>query len=163
MDIEITQIEAGHIKPRWLAERADIDIIVPPEARITTPITVLHLNGKLDGSGYRTLIEQVQSVVEEGTSHLIIDMSGIAGMSTAGLTALYVSGTLLDGNPPEDLDGYGVINEMRYAIDEGKVFANMCLVASNEKVTQTLEATGIADIVHILPTIDDAIDSFPDL
>ena len=163
MDIEITQIEVGHIKPRWLAERANLDIIVPPEARITMPITVLHLNGKLDGSGYRTLIEQVQFVVGEGTSHLIIDMSGIDGVSTAGLTALYVSGALLDGNPPEDLDGYGVINEMRFAIDEGKVFANTRLVDSNEKVIHNLEATGIADIAPILPTIDDAIDSFSDL
>ena len=92
MNVETTTIDVGCIRPSWLEERASIDIIVPPEARITDAITVLHPSGRLDGTGYIDLIDASQQAIDEGARRLLIrpESSFAAGPSPGQLAAISV-------------------------------------------------------------------------
>ena len=161
MEITVTIIDAGTIKPDWLQERAKIDIIVPPEARIHTPITVLHLQGDLDGSGYMTLLETIQQQGNVEAPRMILDFTGVNWISNSGLLGLYMAGSLLQGEPIHDQDGYEVTGRMRSAIEDGQPLTFLHVAALNEELASILESTGLSTIVTIYPTLEDAISRFP--
>jgi anti-anti-sigma regulatory factor len=162
MEVHSTEIGVGHIKPRWLSDQAATDIIVPPEARIQEPITILHLSGKLDGSGYETMVSAAQAEYENGARRMILDLEGVPSVSSAGVIGLYIVGAMLGGENLAGLEGYAVMAQMRAAIDAGELLAAMCLAAPGEKVASALERSGFARLVRIMPTVDDAISDFPE-
>ena len=162
MDVHVTQLDVGNIKPLWLQDRAEIDIIVPPDARVIVPITVLHLHGALDGSSYETLVEAARAEIEGGARRMIIDLTGVDAVTTAGVIGLYTVGTLLEGGSLDDLEGYAVMDEMRKAIDRSDTFVGLYLAAPNEKVAHALSATSIDQLARTLPSVEEAISAFPD-
>lgn len=161
MDIETSTIDVGCIRPTWLAERAEVDIIVPPEARISDSITVLHPRGKLDGTGYHDLLDACQCEICEGARRLLIDMSNIEAVSSVGLLGIFMVGCLLTGRPFDDLDAHALMGELRNAIDAGATCDQLWLAAPNETVSRALQTIGFDAIVNIFPTIEDAIDAAP--
>ncbi len=161
MEVTVTHIEAGTIRPDWLQERAEIDIIVPPEARVQAPITVLHLQGALDGSGYITLLEATQEQISTEAPRLILDFTGVNSISNSGLLGLYMAGSLLHGEPIHDLDGYEVTSRMRNAIEDGQPLTYLHLAALNDDLTSVLESTGFRPLVTTYPTLEEAISRFP--
>ncbi len=161
MDIEISSIDVGCIRPTWLAERANVDIIVPPEARISNPITVLHPYGNLDGTGYVDLLDACRCEICEGACRLLIDMSGVESVSSVGLLGIFMVGCMMTGQPFDDLDAHALMGELRNAIDEGETCEHLCLAAPNERVYRALQSIGFDAIINIFPTIEDAIDAAP--
>jgi anti-anti-sigma regulatory factor len=161
MDIETTTIDVGCIRPSWLAERANIDIIVPPEARISNPITVLHPRGRLDGTGYQDLLDASQREVYGGACRLLIDLSEVEAVSSVGLLGIFMVGCLLTDRPVDDLDAHALMGELRHAIDTCEACDHLCLAAPNEKVNNALQTIGFDAIMNIFPTIEDAIDAAP--
>jgi anti-anti-sigma regulatory factor len=163
MEITVTTIEAGTIRPRWLQERAEIEIIVPPVARISAPITILHLQGSLEGSSYETLLDVIQQQGDLEQPRVILDFANVDYISNSGLLGLYMAGCLLDGQPIHDLDGYEVTGYMRNAIEERKPLPNLHLAALSDDIESVLESTGFATMVSTYPSVDDAISDFPTL
>lgn len=54
-------------------------------------VTVVHLKGELDGSNYKDLQSRVDELISGDTNNIIIDMSGLSFMGSAGLRALHTS------------------------------------------------------------------------
>ena len=52
-------------------------------------ITILHLEGKLDRANYESLIDEAQEVYGNGVRDLLLDMSKLTFISSAGLAALH--------------------------------------------------------------------------
>ncbi len=59
------------------------------EVKGAVPVTVLRLKGDLDGKTYTGLEAKANELIEAGTSNLLIDMSGVGFMGSAGLRALH--------------------------------------------------------------------------
>jgi anti-anti-sigma regulatory factor len=161
MDIETSTIDVGCIRPTWLAERAHVDIIVPPEARISGSITVLHPRGKLDGTGYLDLLDACQCEICEGACRFLIDLSEVEMVSSVGLLSIFMAGCLMTGRQFDDLDAHALMGELRNAIDDGATCDQLWLAAPNEKVLRALQTIGFDAIVNIFPTVEDAIDAAP--
>jgi hypothetical protein len=160
MDVDITFLDVGAIKPLWLQERAEIDIIVPPEARVVASTTVLHPHGRLDGATFETLISAAQAQIEAGASRIIVDLERVDAVSSAGIIGIYMVGALLSGEPLHGLEGYAVMNKMRDDIDQGRSFTSLLLAAPGDKIAQALTVSGLHHLVGILSSVDEAISAF---
>ena len=53
------------------------------------PVTILGLDGDLDASNFKEVIVKAQELYSAGTEYLLIDMSDVPFMSSAGLVALH--------------------------------------------------------------------------
>ncbi len=64
-----------------------MDIVVSQEQG-RVPVTVLQLKGDLNAATYEQFQKQAQQAIENGAHHLLIDLSGVPYMSSAGVRAL---------------------------------------------------------------------------
>ena len=55
---------------------------------IIGPVTVLTVQGNVDSSTFRELIDSGEQVITQGHSNLVIDLHGVNYISSAGLMAL---------------------------------------------------------------------------
>ncbi len=76
--------------------------ITAEQSTIRVPVTILRLQGDLDGSNYLDLIAATKTALHNGAKHLLIDLGGVPYMSSAGLVALHSAVLLLRGEQPPD-------------------------------------------------------------
>ena len=69
------------------------------------PITILALNGELDASNFRELIDMVKRLYDEGARKLIIDLADLRFMASSGLVALHSIVQVMHGQDPLDPEG----------------------------------------------------------
>ena len=62
-------------------------------------VTVLQLAGKLDGSNYMQLIDEAKRAYSNGVRDLLIDLSRLTFMSSAGIAAIHKSALIFRGEP----------------------------------------------------------------
>ena len=63
--------------------------ITVSEEQGQVPVTVFHIAGDIDGSSYETLQTEATSARKAGTRYLLLDLSKVKYMSSAGLRALH--------------------------------------------------------------------------
>ena len=61
------------------------------------PVTILQLDGKLDGSNYMQLVEEAKSNYGDGVRDLLIDLSRLSYLSSAGIAAIHKTALLFRG------------------------------------------------------------------
>jgi anti-anti-sigma factor len=59
------------------------------QAQGRVPVTVVGIEGELDGSNFQQLINTARDMYKAGARHLLLDMSKMTYMSSAGLVALH--------------------------------------------------------------------------
>lgn len=72
--------------------------IAVAEEKGSSPVSVLHLKGDLDASTQPELEEKAAALIENGATNLLIDLSEIGYMGSAGLRALHS----ISNNLPEN-------------------------------------------------------------
>ena len=78
-------------------------------------ILLMKVSGQLDGSNYLSLIEQVRQVCALGVRTLVLDLSEVTYLSSAGLVALQSAALLLQGKtPPDPQDGWGTLRSLAF-------------------------------------------------
>ncbi len=123
-------------------------------------ITILKLRGDLDGSNYRKLIEKAQEVYKSGGKNLMLDMSELNYMSSAGLVALHAISKLLQGEALPDPDaGWEAFHSIERDQDAGR-HAQLKLLNPHGRVDQTLELSGMKEFFDIFTDRSAAIASF---
>jgi anti-anti-sigma regulatory factor len=61
------------------------------------PVTILYLDGALDGTNFKSLIDKAQRLYAAGTRDLILDLSRLIFISSAGLAAFHQIALLFQG------------------------------------------------------------------
>ena len=61
------------------------------------PVTVIKLDGELDGQNYQDLINKARDLYQSGTRNFLIDLSDLTYVSSAGLVALHTVALLASG------------------------------------------------------------------
>ena len=129
------------------------------EAEHGVPITILHLQGNLDGSNHQELISKAHELFVAGMRNLILNMADIHFMSGSGIEALHTIALLLrDGRLP-DLENYWGTLENRRDGDTG-IQQHFKLVNVQPRVLKTLEISGMAQFFEIFDNLSMAIASF---
>jgi anti-anti-sigma regulatory factor len=123
-------------------------------------VTVLSLDGKLDGTNYTQLIDKVTEVYGSESTNLLLDMENVDSISGAGVWALHsVSLISCGGEPPNQEHGWAALHTMVKEIEEGR---DVCFKIANlqPKVEQALDGMGMLNALDVHADLDSAIASF---
>jgi anti-anti-sigma factor len=124
------------------------------------PVTILHLEGKLDRSNYESLIEEAQDVYDSGARHLILDLSQLTFISSAGLTALHQVALLFRGekHPGQD-EGWAAFHSIDRDRGSGPQ-EHVKLFSPTKEVQELLDTTGFSSLFAIYSDLHQATASF---
>lgn len=119
------------------------------------PVAVMHIQGDIDASNFLRVVTKAQEIYKNPARHLLIDLSEVPFISSAGLVAMHRIALLYSGapqalaqNPPQDLTN---------SSDAGK---HVKLLNPQPTVEHILETTGLKPFFKVFYDLDSAIASF---
>jgi ABC-type transporter Mla MlaB component len=117
-----------------------------------TPVTILHLSGHLHGNTEGELIDRARQAQEDGSKYLVLDLSGVDVLTSAGLRAIHNIFNLY--TPQEDRDLIRQHGEEPYKSPYFK------LACPNPNIYYVLNIAGFLQNILIYNDIDEATNSF---
>lgn len=130
------------------------------QAQGRVPVTVIGIHGDLDGSNYQTLIAKAKEIYDAGVRRLVLDMSDMPFMSSAGLVALHSIVKLLQGGKaPDPESGWEAFHAIGRDRDAGQQSV-VKLLNPQPKVDKTLDMTGMKTFFEIHTDLAAAVASF---
>jgi anti-anti-sigma factor len=127
-------------------------IITKSQVQGEGPVMVFHLNGQLDGSTENQLLDEVRQAHEDGVTHLLIDLSEVTMLTSAGLRA--IQNTLKLFTPQSDID------LMHQHTGEPYKSPYFKMVCPNPQIYYVLNIAGFLHNIPIYSAMDEAIGSF---
>jgi Anti-anti-sigma regulatory factor (antagonist of anti-sigma factor) len=115
-------------------------------------VTILHLSGHLHGNTEQQLVDRAQQAYEDGSTHILLDLSGLEVLTSAGLRAIHNIFNLL--TPQSDLTVIRQHGEEPYKSPYFK------LVCPNPDVYYILSIAGFLQNILIYNNMDEAVNSF---
>jgi anti-anti-sigma regulatory factor len=123
-------------------------------------VTVLKLRGNVDGSNYQQVIQKGDELFKTGTRNLLLDLSEVPFLSSAGLVALHrLSLTLRGNSDPEPESGWQALGDISKDVDQG-FQANLKLLNPQPRVMKALDMAGFSNFLEIFQDADAAIAAF---
>ncbi len=124
------------------------------------PVTVMQVVGQLDGNSYRELISSAQEAMNSGAKNILLDMSGLTFISSAGLVALHVIALISRGESMPDLEhGWAALKSVSSSRESG-MQKHVKLLNPRPEVVNVLEMVGFSMFFEIFTDRDKAINSF---
>lgn len=117
-----------------------------------TPVTVLHLTGHLHGDTEGQLMEHVRQFHQSGSKYLLLDLSGLDVLTSAGLRAIHNSFNLFTPKRDEEV--------IRQHGDEPYKSPYFKLLCPNPNVYYILNIAGFLQNILIYNNFDEAVNSF---
>jgi anti-anti-sigma regulatory factor len=124
------------------------------------PVTILQLDGKLDGSNYLQLFEEVKMIYAQGVRDLLFDLSRLTYLSSAGITAIHRTALVFRGlSIPNDESGWASYHAIDRDRDSG-LQEHVKLLSPTPEVAHILDIVGFKSMFEIHTDLDTAIASF---
>lgn len=124
------------------------------------PVTVIKLEGQLDGQTYQDLITKAREAYKAGWHDFLLDMSDLTYISSAGLVALHSVALLAKGEELPDTDeGWSAYRSMGRSKEAG-IQEHMKLLSPRPEVLSVLEMVGFSAVFKIFSDFDEAVKSF---
>ncbi len=124
------------------------------------PVTVVKLEGQLDGQTYQDLITKAREAYKAGWHDFLLDMSDLTYISSAGLVALHSVALLAKGEELPDTDeGWSAYRSMGRSKEAG-IQEHMKLLSPRPEVLSVLEMVGFSAVFKIFSDFDEAVKSF---
>ena len=128
------------------------------QGRVT--IAVLQISGHLDGQTYQDLIAKAREAFETGAHHILLDLSELTYISSAGLVSLHTIALMTRGeNLPDPEQGWSALKSMDHNRDGG-VQKNLKLLNPRPEVSSVLDMVGFSEFFEVFTDKQKAIDSF---
>lgn len=125
----------------------------------TVPVTVLHLDGRMDGSNYQDLIDMAREQYESGARDLLLDLGKLTFISSAGISALHRTALIFSGKRTADMEeGWAAFRAMKR--DSGGGQQHVKLLNLGEQVRRTLDTVGFSSFFEIHDDLQKAVASF---
>lgn len=130
------------------------------QAQGNVPVTVIKLEGQLDGQNYQELINKAQELYKAGTQDFLLDMSDLTYISSAGLVALHSLALLTRGEAlPDTEGGWSAYRSMGRSSEAG-LQKHVKLFNPRPEVMGVLDMVGFSHVFEIHTDFDQAIKSF---
>lgn len=124
------------------------------------PVSVLKLDGQLDGQNYQELIAKAQELYDAGARDFLIDLSGLTYISSAGLVALHSVALLAKGEElPDTEHGWSAYRSMGRTSTAG-LQTHVKLLSPSDDVRNVLDMVGFTNVFAIFTDRDEAVKSF---
>ena len=123
-------------------------------------IVILGISGDLDGQSYQQLIAKAQEIYKESPQNLLLDLTNVTYVSSAGLVALHFVALLSRGeNLPDTEHGWSALKSADRS-REGGLQKNVKLLNPNPDILKTLDMVGFTTFFEIYTDRQKALDSF---
>lgn len=116
------------------------------------PVTILHLSGHLHGNTERQLLDRARQAQEDGSKYLLLDLSGLEVLTSAGLRAIHNIFNLFTPQSDRDL--------IRQHGDEPYKSPYFKLVCPNPNIYYVLNIAGFLQNILIYNDMSEASSSF---
>ena len=116
--------------------------ITSEQRQAAVPVTVFYIRGWLDGQSEEQLLEVARNAYEDGVRYLLIDMSDLDTITSAGIRAIQKLYQMY--TPKED----------RFKI------AHLKLCNAPPQIYNVLGITGFLQNIPMYENLEDALDSF---
>ena len=123
------------------------------------PVSVIHIKGDLDASSYLDLVEAAQKLYEAGTQNLLLDLTNLEFISSAGLASLHIVTKMFRGEKTDMEDGWGTYKEIDRERESG-MKKNVKLFNPSPDVDNVLNTVGFKQFFEIYTDLDEAVQSF---
>jgi len=116
-------------------------------------VTVLHLEGKLDGQTEKELLNAAQAEFDSGKKALLLDFSSLQMITSAGLRALHT--IYKTYTPAEEIQTWSTEHK-------GETFKSpyFKIAQPSSEIHYILSISGFLQSIYIYPNLQEAIDSF---
>jgi anti-anti-sigma factor len=131
-----------------------IDTTLNTEGRV--PVTVLRVRGNIDTLSFSELEKKGEELYNGGSRRMLLDLSEVGYVSSAGVRAIHTLFNLLRRNHPAENDA-ALAEKM-----SGNKFKSQLLklVHANDAVRQILHTSGYDLFLEMHDDLDQAIQSF---
>jgi anti-anti-sigma regulatory factor len=129
----------------------------------TKPVAVIHLQGALNG---KKLIAEAQKLFDAGTRDLLLDMTELTFISSAGLSALHQIARVYRGEDPSTFDDTQAMRKERDSVMRKERYSgfrfqeHVKLLNPSEAIQDVLDIVGFRAFFEIFTDLDEAIASF---
>lgn len=124
------------------------------------PVTILSPHGAVDGSNYQNVIAKAKELYGTGTRYLLLDLSDVNFLSSAGLVAMHSVVLLMRGEKPSDTEsGWDALHAIDRDLPTGKQLY-VKLLNPQPRVARTLQVSGMENFFEIFGNQQAALDSF---
>ena len=124
------------------------------------PVTVVQPHGDVDASNYAQLIGKVEALQKDGARDLILDLSDVPFMSSAGLVAMHTIAIMLRGEKPADpQSGWAALKSIDRSKETG-MQRHVKLLAPQQYVADTFDKAGFTQFFEIFNDLQTAVASF---
>lgn len=80
----------------------EMNILIGQEVD-SVPVTIMRIQGDLDASTYKSLQDQAAEVIEGGANNILLDMSDVEYMGSAGFRAIHAIANMLNKEQKEGM------------------------------------------------------------
>ena len=130
------------------------------QAQGNVPVTVIKLDGQLDGQNYQDLIAKAQELYKAGSRDFLLDLSELTYISSAGLVAVHSMALLSRGEElPDTEGGWSAYRSMGRSSEAG-VQKHIKLLNPREEVKSVLEMVGFERVFEVHTDLEQAVQSF---
>jgi anti-anti-sigma regulatory factor len=130
------------------------------QAQGNVPVTVIKLDGQLDGQNYQELIAKAQELYKTGAHDFLLDLSGLTYISSAGLVALHSLALLTRGEELPDMEGGWSAYRSMGRSSEAGVQKHVKLLNPRSEVMGVLDMVGFNNVFEIYTELNEAVKSF---
>lgn len=122
-------------------------------------VSVVHIKGDLDASSYLDLVNTVQKLYNAGVRSLLLDLSDLAFISSAGLASLHIVTKMFRGEKTDPEDGWGNYKEINPE-REVNLQKHVKLLNPSPDVDKVLDIVGFKQFFEVYTNLDEAVQSF---
>jgi len=121
----------------------------------TEPVAVMHIQGAIDASNIVGMVNKAQEIYRKPARNLIIDLSEVSYISSAGLVAIHKIALYYSGVPQEVVEN--ARPDFTHSQDARK---RVKLLKPQAGVAETLETTGMNFFFKVFEDLESAVRSF---
>ena len=131
----------------------------------TLTLSIMHLEGAIDGSNYKNLIEEAHKLYASGIRNLIMDLSKLTFISSAGLGALHQVALEFRGKEhAEKEENWSSYRWSAFRTTGGEqqhsLETHVKLFSPSKEVMEVLDMIGFTSVFEIFTDLNQAISSF---
>ena len=123
-------------------------------------ITVVHLVGDVDSFNYTDVIAKAQELFDDGVRNLLLDLTQVPYVSSAGLMALHTVARIYSGHSLQGKDGGRPIFRAINLKEDASAREHVKLLNPQPAVDQVLDVVGLKQFFEIFADLDTAVGSF---
>ena len=130
------------------------------QAQGKVPVSVIKLDGQLDGQNFQELIAKAQELYSTGTREFLLDLSDLTYISSAGLVALHSIALLTRGEELPDMEGGWSAYRSMGRSSEAGLQKHVKLLNPRSEIMGVLDMVGFSNVFEIFTDREEAVNSF---